>query len=121
MGCIKRKNLHQEKRPDVTYLRRLRQKRRIPLCGGWEVQNGDPSHPPPSPSRDADAGSKVADLGKAANPHVMVCSKVTGGLYVASHKTKCGFGQNSHFSANSLKVHKCENFLGTDIEIYTFS
>ncbi len=35
--------------PDVKLLRRMRQKRRILWCGGGGVQNGDPSHLPPSP------------------------------------------------------------------------
>jgi hypothetical protein len=54
------------------------------------------------PPQAADSGSKVAYLGKAANPRVTVCSKVADGPYVACHVTMCGFGQNRHFSANSL-------------------
>jgi hypothetical protein len=53
------------------------------------------------PPQDADSCSKLADLGKAANPNVTVCSKVTERPYVTSHVTICRFGQSRNFSANS--------------------
>jgi hypothetical protein len=46
-----------------------------------------------------DSGLKVAILGKSATNGY---TKVAKEPYVASHVIMSGFGQNSHFSANSL-------------------
>jgi hypothetical protein len=45
--CIKRNTLHQENNPDHKQLRRMRQKEEF-LALGEGVQNGDPSHSPPT-------------------------------------------------------------------------
>ncbi len=51
---------------------------------------------------DADSSSKLTDLGKAANPHVTVSSKVAKGPEVTSHVTICGFRQSRKFPCEFL-------------------
>jgi hypothetical protein len=50
-----------------------------------------------APPQAADSGPKAAYLGKDANTHVTVCSKVAVGPYVASHVIMSGFGAKQPF------------------------
>jgi hypothetical protein len=87
-----------------TVIKENEAKRRIPVCGGYKMMT-QAILPPP---QDADSSSKLADLGKAANPHVTVGSKVAEGQDVTSHVTICGFRQSHNFSVNSLMSGFCK-------------
>ena len=76
------------------YLRRMRQKEEFPYVGGGYKMATQAILAPPQA---ADSGPKAAYLGKDANTHVTVCSKVAVGPYVASHMIMSGFGANQPF------------------------
>jgi hypothetical protein len=72
----------------------MRQKEEFPYVGGGYKMATQAILAPPQA---AYSSPKAAYLGKDANTHVTVCSKVAVGPYVASHVIMSGFGAKQPF------------------------